>query len=303
MVFETFARILKPMLVAFKHLFTTPVTVKYPFEKIVNTTGENYRYDPKAGIAYPGFKGRHILYLDKCTGCSLCDIACQNIAEAIIMVYGFNVSLKFSKELMESFKKGEKEAVQLFETLVDSLHNPPKNVHHNSHPTPQIAWTDFRAIKLVDAGFEWMLNAEPVYAYRSEAILENYFTPFLDWARSNGWVDEVIEVKDADKEDEYHRLTNGRHELLLAVKKIDEKLPHNKKSYFPSVDYSRCVFCGLCVDACPFYALEMMPEYELSAMDRRSLLYTPKQLAKQGLTAPPAEIGWIDKLVMVLRGW
>ncbi|MEM1946472.1 MAG: 4Fe-4S binding protein [Candidatus Caldarchaeum sp.] len=303
MAFETVARIINPMLVAFKHIFSTPVTIKYPFERTVNTTGEYYRYDPKAGIAYPGYKGRHILYLDKCTGCSLCDIACQNIAEAITMVYGFNVSLRFSKELMESFKKGDEKVVQLFENLVDSLHNPPKVMRPNSHPTPDVSWTDFRAIKQSDAGFEWILNAEPVYAYRSEAILENYLSPFIEWAKSNGWVDEVVEMKDADKEDEYHRLSNGKYELMLSVRKIDEKLPHNKKSYFPAVDYSRCVFCGFCVDACPFYALEMMPEYEISALDRRSLFYNPKQLAKPGIAGPPVEIGWIDKLLMVLRGW
>ncbi len=302
MVFENIIRIVKPMVVAFKHLFSTPLTIKYPYEKVVNTTAENYRYDPKAGIAYPGFKGRHILYLDKCTGCSLCDIACQNIAEAIIMVYGFNVSLRFRKEFMESIKKGEKTAVEFVENLIRYLHRPAETVHHNSHPVPTIVWTDFRAINKVGEEYEWRLNAEPVYAYRSEAVLENYFSSFFDWAKSDGWSDEVVEIQGADKEDEYHKLSNGSYEVWLAVTKIDEKLPHNKKSYFPAVDYSRCVFCGLCVDACPFYALEMMPDYELSATDRKSLFYNPKQLARQGVTAPPAEIGWIEKLVTFLRG-
>jgi formate hydrogenlyase subunit 6/NADH:ubiquinone oxidoreductase subunit I len=40
-----------------------------------------------------------------------------------------------------------------------------------------------------------------------------------------------------------------------------------------------CVFCGLCVDACPFDALFMTNEYELSAYDKTSLLYTPDMLA------------------------
>jgi formate hydrogenlyase subunit 6/NADH:ubiquinone oxidoreductase subunit I len=110
LAFEQVYRIVKPMIVALQHIFSTPVTIKYPYEKIVNTTGENYRYDPKAGVAYPGFKGRHVLYLDKCTGCSLCDIACQNIAEAIIMVYGFNITIQLSKEFVEAFRKGEESA-------------------------------------------------------------------------------------------------------------------------------------------------------------------------------------------------
>lgn len=45
-----------------------------------------YVYDPKLGIAKPGYKGRHILWMDKCTGCQLCSIACENISQAIEMV-------------------------------------------------------------------------------------------------------------------------------------------------------------------------------------------------------------------------
>ena len=40
-----------------------------------------------------------------------------------------------------------------------------------------------------------------------------------------------------------------------------------------------CVFCGLCVDACPFDALYMTNEFELSAYDKMSLKYTPDMLA------------------------
>ncbi|BAJ51336.1 hypothetical protein CSUB_C1485 [Candidatus Caldarchaeum subterraneum] len=302
MVFETFARIVKPMIVALKHVFMPTVTIKYPYEKIINTTGENYRYDPKASIAYPGFKGRHILYLDKCTGCSLCDIACQNVAEAIMMVYGFNASLKLGKKFVEDYRKGEKSAVDFVENLVTRLGVSENGAAPNSHPVVDVVWNDLRALQQAGEGYEWKLNAEPIYSYRSEAVLESYFDSFLTWARGNGWSDQVIEVQGADKEDEYHRLSNGTYEAVLAITKIDEKLAHNKKSYFPAVDYGRCVFCGFCVDACPFYALEMTPEIELSDTDRRSLFYSPKKLAKPGVRGPPAELGWFDKLVTALRG-
>jgi len=59
----------------------------------------------------------------------------------------------------------------------------------------------------------------------------------------------------------------------------EERRPQNKKGIYPAVDYGRCVFCGFCVDACPFYALEMTPDQELSEFDRGHLYYTPYELA------------------------
>jgi NADH-quinone oxidoreductase subunit I len=35
----------------------------------------------------------------------------------------------------------------------------------------------------------------------------------------------------------------------------------------------------LCVDACPFYALYMTNDYELSSFTKSHLIYTPSQLA------------------------
>jgi len=300
---QRISRIIKPYIIGVKHIFMTPITVKYPYEKIVNVTGENYRYDPKAGIAYPGYKGRHVLYLDKCTGCSLCDIACQNISEAITMVYGFNVFLWFGKDFYEAFKKGEAEAVKLVEALLDSLYDQGDGIKLSSaHPVIPVNWTDIRSIKQKgEKDYEWMLNAEPVYDYRSEAIIEKYLRKFLNTIKQNGWEEKPITVEGADKEDEYHEITKANYKLTLAVVKITEQYPQNKKSYFPAVDYGRCVFCGFCVDACPFYALEMSPEYELSATDRVSLFYNPKMLAGPPLSRPPAELGWFERLQMIIK--
>jgi NADH-quinone oxidoreductase subunit I len=61
--------------------------------------------------------------------------------------------------------------------------------------------------------------------------------------------------------------------------KVDEQWKHNKKSIMPQIDYGKCVFCGLCVDACPFYALYMTNDYELSSFTKEHLIYTPSQLA------------------------
>ena len=129
-----------------KHLFRPRMTLRYPEQKL-DLEGPGYRYDPRQGVGLPGFKGRHILYFEKCTGSQLCAIACDGVAVAIDM------------------------------------------------------------------------------------------------------------------------------------QKVQKGKPQNKKDIWPAVDYGRCVFCGLCVDACPFEALDMTNDYELSAYDKMALKYTPDMLA------------------------
>ena len=69
---------------AVRHIFHPRMTLRYPEQKL-DLEGPGYRYDPKTGTGLPGFKGRHILYMDKCTGCQLCAIACDGVAVAIEM--------------------------------------------------------------------------------------------------------------------------------------------------------------------------------------------------------------------------
>ena len=136
-----------------RHVFRPRMTLRYPDQKL-DLQGPGYHFDPKNGVGLPGFKGRHMLREDKCTGCQLCAIACDGVAVAIEM-----------------------------QTMVRNR-------------------------------------------------------------------------------------------------------PQNKKNIWPAVDYGRCVFCGLCVDACPFDALSMSNDYELSAYDKASLKYTPDMLM-----IPPPEFG------------
>jgi formate hydrogenlyase subunit 6/NADH:ubiquinone oxidoreductase subunit I len=67
-----------------RHLFHPRMTLRYPEQKL-DLQGPGYRYDAKQGVGLPGFKGRHILYMEKCTGCQLCAIACDGVAVAIDM--------------------------------------------------------------------------------------------------------------------------------------------------------------------------------------------------------------------------
>lgn len=81
-----------------RHLTHPRMTLRYPEQKLDLEGSEypitprrpaglppGYKYDPKEGVGLPGFKGRHILLFDKCTGCDLCAIACDGVAVAIEM--------------------------------------------------------------------------------------------------------------------------------------------------------------------------------------------------------------------------
>ena len=50
------------------------------------------------------------------------------------------------------------------------------------------------------------------------------------------------------------------------------------------INYLRCIFCGLCIEACPTRALTMTNEYELADDNRSDLIYD--QGAAAGSAAP-----------------
>ena len=56
------------------------------------------------------------------------------------------------------------------------------------------------------------------------------------------------------------------------------------------INYLRCIFCGLCIEACPTRALTMTNFYELADDNRADLIFTKEQLLaplQQGMLQPP----------------
>ena len=56
------------------------------------------------------------------------------------------------------------------------------------------------------------------------------------------------------------------------------------------INYLRCIFCGLCIEACPTRALTMTNFYELADNDRGKLIFTKDQLLaplQEGMLPPP----------------
>lgn len=61
-----------------KHLYRKRMTLRYPESKLNLPLG--YRYPAS------GYKGRHVLNMERCIGDAICELACRNITGAIKMV-------------------------------------------------------------------------------------------------------------------------------------------------------------------------------------------------------------------------
>jgi formate hydrogenlyase subunit 6/NADH:ubiquinone oxidoreductase subunit I len=61
----------------------------------------------------------------------------------------------------------------------------------------------------------------------------------------------------------------GRHRPVLAGRAV-------RPVY--QINYLRCIFCGLCIEACPTRALTMTNFYELADDNRADLIFTKEQL-------------------------
>ena len=60
------------------------------------------------------------------------------------------------------------------------------------------------------------------------------------------------------------------------------------------IDYALCMYCGICVEVCPFDALFWSPEYEYSEMSIAKLLHDKDKLGEWMESVPepePLEIG------------
>ena len=57
-----------------------------------------------------------------------------------------------------------------------------------------------------------------------------------------------------------------------------------------AIDFSLCMYCGICIEACPFDALFWSPEFEYADYDIRNLLHEKERLGDWIATvpAPPA---------------
>jgi NADH-quinone oxidoreductase subunit I len=53
-----------------------------------------------------------------------------------------------------------------------------------------------------------------------------------------------------------------------------------------AIDFSLCMYCGICIEACPFDALYWTPEFEYAEYDIRDLMHEKGRLGEWMLTVP-----------------
>jgi NADH-quinone oxidoreductase subunit I len=51
---------------------------------------------------------------------------------------------------------------------------------------------------------------------------------------------------------------------------------------FFRINFSRCIFCGYCEEACPTYAIQLTPDFEMGEYKRQSLVYEKEDLLISG---------------------
>jgi NADH-quinone oxidoreductase subunit I len=54
-----------------------------------------------------------------------------------------------------------------------------------------------------------------------------------------------------------------------------------------AIDFSLCMYCGICIEVCPFDALEWSPEFEYAEYDIREMLHEKDRLGQWLETVPP----------------
>ena len=54
-----------------------------------------------------------------------------------------------------------------------------------------------------------------------------------------------------------------------------------------AIDFSLCMYCGICVEVCPFDALFWSPEFEYAELDIRNMVHEKGRLGEWMQTVPP----------------
>ena len=72
----------------------------------------------------------------------------------------------------------------------------------------------------------------------------------------------------------------GPENLVVVDSERNEQTKRKELIHF-TYDTSRCMFCGLCEDACPVDALELTQDFELASYSREGMIWD-RQMLEEG---------------------
>ena len=61
---------------------------------------------------------------------------------------------------------------------------------------------------------------------------------------------------------------------------------------FFRINFSRCIYCGFCEEACPTYAIQLTPDFEMGEFHRKNLVYEKEDLLIDGPGKHPGYNYW-----------
>ncbi len=77
----------------------------------------------------------------------------------------------------------------------------------------------------------------------------------------------------------------------IALQATEDSTGRRYPDFF-RINFSRCIFCGYCEDACPTYAIQLTPDFEMSEYRRQNLVYEKEDLLINGEGKYPGYNFW-----------
>jgi NADH-quinone oxidoreductase subunit I len=78
------------------------------------------------------------------------------------------------------------------------------------------------------------------------------------------------------------------HKEVVAPKEGGRARTRNVLDRF-AIDFALCMYCGICVEVCPFDALFWSPEFEYAEPDHEALIHEKERLREWAYTVPPPD--------------
>ncbi len=77
----------------------------------------------------------------------------------------------------------------------------------------------------------------------------------------------------------------------IALQATEDETGRRYPAFF-RINFSRCIYCGFCEEACPTYAIQLTPDLEMGEYKRDNLVYEKEDLLISGVGKYPGYNYW-----------